>query len=107
MSPRHPASRPDRSIGSLQPGTTGGEQPPPPGGGALRMSALPSRVPQVGVRSDAWLALGVAVLAVLGSAVALKDDLWAALPGLTGPLIPRPTELLLLLAGTLPLAFRR
>jgi signal transduction histidine kinase len=49
----------------------------------------------------------VAVLAVLGSAVALEDDLWAAVPGLDEPLIPAPPELFLLLGGTVPLAFRR
>lgn len=56
---------------------------------------------------DLLLAVGVAVLAVLGSAVALQDDLWASLPDLAGPLIPDPGELFLLLAGSLPLALRR
>jgi signal transduction histidine kinase len=54
-----------------------------------------------------WLAAGLALLSVLGSAVALQDDFWAALPGLDGPLVPPPLELFLLLAGTLPVVFRR
>ena len=71
------------------------------------MKAPPSAQPRTGVPKDVWLALGVAVLAVLGSAVSLQDDLWASLPDLAGPLIPHPTELFFLLAGSLPLALRR
>ena len=63
--------------------------------------------PRLWVPPDQWLAAGAAVLAVLGSAVAVKEDIWAQAPDLTGPLIPSITELLLLLAGSLPLALRR
>jgi signal transduction histidine kinase len=59
------------------------------------------------VQRDLVLALGVAALMILGSDVALQDELWAALPHLSGPLIPHPRELCLILAGTLPLTFRR
>jgi signal transduction histidine kinase len=69
-------------------------------------SSLPP-VPKPWLSSDLPLALGVAVLTVLGSAVAVKDDIWAQAPDVAGPLVPSPTELFLLLAGSLPLALRR
>lgn len=71
------------------------------------MSAPPAFLARIVLPTDLVLAAGVAVLAVLGSAVALEDDFWAALPRLDGTLVPAPAELSLLLGGTLPLAFRR
>lgn len=71
------------------------------------MSVSVPSVPRLWVPPDQWLAVGVAVLSVLGSAVGVKDDIWAQPPTLSGPLIPSAAELLLLLAGSLPLAMRR
>jgi signal transduction histidine kinase len=71
------------------------------------MSAPRAPRPRIAIPQDLWLAAGLAALAVLGSAVALKDDFWTAVPGFEEPLAPAPLELFLLLAGTLPLAFRR
>ena len=71
------------------------------------MSVSMPSVPRLWVPPDQWLAVGVAVLSVLGSAVGVKDDIWAQPPSLSGPLIPSAAELLLLLAGSVPLAMRR
>jgi signal transduction histidine kinase len=59
------------------------------------------------LREDALLAVAVALVLVLGADVALQDDLWAGVPDLVGPVVPEPGKLLVLLASTLPLAFRR
>src|SRR6476661_11294543 len=71
------------------------------------MSGAPTAAMRRCTGSDLVLGLGVAGLSVLGSAVAVKDDIWAQPPDLAGPLTPSPTELVLLLAGSLPLALRR
>lgn len=56
---------------------------------------------------DVWLALGVMVLMIVGSDVALPDDPLSQLPGLAGLLPLDAVDFLLILAGSLPLAFRR
>lgn len=56
---------------------------------------------------DVWLALGVMLLMVVGSDVALPDDLWSQWPGMAGALVPDVLGLLLISAGSLPLVFRR
>jgi signal transduction histidine kinase len=59
------------------------------------------------LRRDLGLALGVAALLVVGSDVSLREDLWAQPPGFAGRLTPDTWGLLLILAATLPLTFRR
>jgi len=62
---------------------------------------------QVAVRQDALVAAVVAALMLLGSAVTVADDLWAAPPRMAGPLVPSAVVAALLLAESLPLALRR
>jgi signal transduction histidine kinase len=58
--------------------------------------------------ADLALALLVAVLQLIGSGVSLEDDWQIAISGgVTDRWLPDPTGLLLLMAGSLPLAFRR
>jgi signal transduction histidine kinase len=59
-----------------------------------------------GLRRDAVLAVGVAVLLFIGSEFAVPDDLWTQLPQAVGPLLPSPAVGVLLLAESLPLVFR-
>lgn len=63
--------------------------------------------PRQVLRQDALVALGVAALMVLGSAVIVADDLWSALPSVSRRLELAPAQGALLLAGSLPLVFRR
>src|SRR3954463_3916373 len=83
-------------------GTPGGPAPPPGGGGAGDMRLLTSPATAITLRDDALLALAVAVVLVVGSDVALKDDLWAGAPHLVWPVVPELSELVVLLAATLP-----
>ena len=71
------------------------------------MRLLTSQVAGATLRDDALKALAVAVVLVVGSDVALKDDLWAGAPHLVWPVVPELSELVVLLAATLPLVFRR
>jgi signal transduction histidine kinase len=59
------------------------------------------------LQQDVLLALGVAVLMLLGSAVTVEEDLWTEVPRADGPLLPGAGVAALLLAGSLPLALRR
>ena len=62
---------------------------------------------RLGLAHDLRLALLVAVLLMVGTGVSLDDDFEVSLTGDDGwPWLPRP-EILLVLAGSLPLIFRR
>jgi signal transduction histidine kinase len=59
------------------------------------------------LRQDALVALVVAVLLLVGSAVIWPEDLWTQLPRVGKSLMPRPSVTALLLLESIPLTFRR
>ena len=71
------------------------------------MATTPSPPVRVALLQDALLAVGVAVLMLLGTEVRLPDDLWAGLPTMVRTLTPAPAVAGLVLATSLPLALRR
>ncbi|MCW2904410.1 MAG: Two component integral rane sensor signal transduction histidine kinase [Streptosporangiaceae bacterium] len=56
---------------------------------------------------DLTVGLSVSLLLVIGSAIAVPDELWLAVPSTVGPLFPTPGVLVLLLVEGLSLTFRR
>jgi signal transduction histidine kinase len=71
------------------------------------MRALARDLHAVVLGRDLWLALGVFLVLVVGTTVNLPEDLWSRLPRFAADLLPDGDEMLLLLVGSLPLAFRR
>src|SRR5690349_18397349 len=88
-------------------GTTGGEPIPRRGEKGATIVRSAGIAPRWGFRQDALLALCVALLLWLGTAVTVQDDLWSEPPRVGSPLMPELPVALLLLGESLPLALRR